>query len=299
MSGLEVRLLENLDPASPLGAQWESLNRANAASGFMQSLHWAEVKRKQGLSSLHLGVFVDGELIGGAIFYSSIKRNGAGLLVAPEGPVLPWDNPSLTAKALGQIIDTVQSHAHELGVMTLRIEPRLPPPVIPVLREFGKAPVDLVPRETLYIDLSPAEDIILAGMKPKGRYNIKLAERSGVEITVDSSPDSVKRFHSIMCDASDRDHFAVESRQFFEHIADVLVPADCAKFLFAEHENDTLGTLLQITYGKRATYLYGGVTNQKRNIMGGYALQWAAMKAARQAGCTTYDFYGFNPFRAP
>jgi lipid II:glycine glycyltransferase (peptidoglycan interpeptide bridge formation enzyme) len=56
---------------------------------------------------------------------------------------------------------------------------------------------------------------------------------------------------------------------------------------------------LLITYGNRGTYLYGGITNQKRNIMAGYALQWAAMKAAKEAGCTTYDFYGFDPFRAP
>jgi peptidoglycan pentaglycine glycine transferase (the first glycine) len=299
MPGLEVRLLENLCPASPLGAQWESLTRANSASGFMQSLHWAEVKRKQGLSSFHLGAFLNEELIGGAIFYSSMKRNGAGLLIAPEGPVLPWDNHSLTTRALGQIIDTLQSRALELGVMAMRIEPRLPPPVIPVLREFGKAPIDLVPRETLFIDLSPSEENILAAMKPKGRYNIKLAERSGVEINFDCTLDSVRRFYSVMRDASNRDQFDIESRQFFEHIVDVLVPAGCAKFVFAEHDSDVLGALLLITYGDRATYLYGGVTNNKRNFMGGYALQWAAMKAAKQAGCTTYDFYGFNPFRAP
>jgi peptidoglycan pentaglycine glycine transferase (the first glycine) len=299
MSRAEVRLLGNLPPDSPLGARWESLVRNNAASGFMQSLHWAEVKRKQGLSSFHLGVFVDDELIGGALFFTSMKHNGVGLLIAPEGPVLPWENQPLTAEALGQIIDTVQSHAPDLGVMTMRIEPRLPPPVIPVLREFGKAPVDLVPRETLYIDLSPSEENILATMKQKGRYNINLAQRSGVEITLDGGLDSVKCFFSVMRDVSDRDQFEVESRQFFEHIADVLVPAGCAQFIFAKHDGDVLGALLLITYGDRATYLYGGVTNQKRNLMGGYALQWAAMKAAKQAGCTTYDFYGFNPFRAP
>jgi lipid II:glycine glycyltransferase (peptidoglycan interpeptide bridge formation enzyme) len=102
-----------------------------------------------------------------------------------------------------------------------------------------------------------------------------------------------------MSEAGSRDQFAVEPRQFFEHLAHVLVAAGQAKFFFAEHDGDTLGTLLLITYGKRATYLYGGITNRKRNLMGGYALQWAAMNAAREAGCTTYDFYGFDPFRAP
>jgi peptidoglycan pentaglycine glycine transferase (the first glycine) len=228
-----------------------------------------------------------------------MKRNGAGILVAPEGPVLPWDNQSRTAEALGLLIDGVQSRSQDLGVMTMRIEPRLVPPVMPVLREFGRAPVDLIPKDTLYVDLQANEEALLAGMKPKGRYNIKLAERAGVGVVEGTTPDSVKRFYAVMSEAGSRDQFAVEPRQFFEHLADVLVPAGHAKLFFAEHEGDTLGTLLLITYGKRATYLYGGITNRKRNLMGGYALQLAAMNAAREAGCTTYDFYGFDPFRAP
>lgn len=348
MSTLEVRHLEEMSPSSCLGQKWEALTKANPASGFMQSLDWAAFKRRQGLASLHLGVFSDGELVGGVIFYSSAKRNGAGILVAPEGPALPWDNQALATEALGLIIDFVQSRAVELGIMSMRIEPRLIPPVMPLLREFGRAPIDLVPRETLYIDLSQSVEELLAGMKPKGRYNIKLAQRSGVAVVngavadgavvgsvfgggvgvavvggavgdgavgggavVDSaaaddasphaicSPDCLKRFYSVLSQASSRDQFAIEPRQFFEQLAEVMVPAGHARILFAEHGGDTLGALLLITYGPRATYLYGGVSNKKRNLMGGYELQWQAMKAAKEAGCTTYDFYGFDPFRAP
>lgn len=67
---------------------------------------------------------------------------------------------------------------------------------------------------------------------------------------------------------------------------------------FAEHEGDTLGALMLVTYGPRATYLYGGIADNKRNMMAGYALQWAAMEAARECGCSTYDFYGYDAFRS-
>ena len=53
-----------------------------------------------------------------------------------------------------------------------------------------------------------------------------------------------------------------------------------------------------VTYGKRATYLYGGISDTKRNLMGGYALQWAALETAKEADCQIYDFYGFDPFRS-
>ena len=265
----------------------------------MQSLHWAQVKARQGLISFHIGLFEKDLLIGGVIFYSSMKRNGAGFLIAPEGPVLPWHNEKLAAELLALIMDTAQSHAAKLGIMAIRIEPRLAPPPMSILREFGRAPIDLIPRETLYINLSLSEENLLAGMKQKGRYNIKLAERNGIKVFEDKSKEAVYRFYSIVREASQRDDFALEPISFFEHLTAVLSPAGHARFLFSEHEGDRLGTALLINYGQRATYLYGGISNQKRNLMSGYALQWAAIKMAKESGCDTYDFYGFDPFRSP
>jgi lipid II:glycine glycyltransferase (peptidoglycan interpeptide bridge formation enzyme) len=300
MSSLEVRLLPDISIDDDAAAcKWEALVTSNPASGIMQSLPWAEVKRRQGLSSFHLGVYQDNEMIGGALFYTASKRNGAAILVAPEGPVLPWNDDVLARKSLGLIIDEVERQSRSLGIITLRIEPRLPPPSPSILHEFGRAPVDLVPSETLVIDISQPPEAILASMKPKGRYNIGLAQRADVEVVSDCSETAVNRFHSIMLEASARDGFEVEPLQFFEHLASVLVPSGHAKFLFAEHNGETLGTLLLMTYGRRATYLYGGITNRKRNVMGGYALQWAAMNAARNAGCSEYDLYGFDASGAP
>jgi len=299
MPALEVQLLPEIEPSSNLGKQWEALVQANPASGFMQSLYWAQVKRKQGLPVFHFGIFENTELLGGAIFYSSMKRNGARILVAPEGPVLPWHNELLARATVGLMLDFAQSHASELGIIAVRIEPRLPPPLMPALREFVRAPADLVPKDTLYLDLSADWQTLLAGMKHKGRYNIHLSERSAVTVHQDTTDGAVERFYAVMMEASERDGFNVEPCSFFKSAAEKLIAAGYARFLFAEHDGDTLGTLLLVTYGERATYLYGGITNYKRNLMAGYALQWAAMKAAKEAGCTTYDFYGYDPFRSP
>jgi lipid II:glycine glycyltransferase (peptidoglycan interpeptide bridge formation enzyme) len=299
MSSLEVRVLPSDSNDAEVASKWEALVASSPASGIMQSLQWAEVKRRQGLSSFHLGVYQDSELIGGALFYTSSKRNGAAILVAPEGPVLPWSDDALAREALGLIIDAIECQSKSLGIITLRIEPRLPPPPLSILHEFGRAPVDLVPSETLVIDVAKPPEALLSSMKTKGRYNIGLAQKANVKVVTDYSEQAVNRFHSIMLQASARDGFDIEPLKFFEHMASVLVPSGNARFLFAEHDGDTLGTLMLITYGNRATYLYGGITNLKRNIMGGYALQWAAMNAARDAGCYEYDLYGFDASGAP
>jgi peptidoglycan pentaglycine glycine transferase (the first glycine) len=307
MTSLEVRLIETSTISASLADEWQALVSANVASGFMQSLPWAEFKRKQGLISLHLGVFKDDTLIGGSMLYTPHQNNGGGILAAPEGPVLPWDDLEIARESLGLIIDFAKTQAKSLGVSVLRIEPRLAPPPVKILREFGRAPLDLVPKETLVIDINRSAESILAAMKPKGRYNVGIAERSLVETRIESSilvstqslSETVNQFYAVLCEAGERDGFDVEPLKFFEQLASVLVPAGLAKFLFAQHEDDVLSAMLLITFGNRATYLYGGVSNHKRNLMGGYALQWTAIQAARAAGCKTYDLYGFNTFCAP
>jgi len=294
---LTIRALLDLDPADGLGLCWEKLVRGSCASGIMQSLHWRQAKLLQGYSALHLGVFMHDDLIGGAIFYNFGNQNGTSLLVAPEGPVLGWSDKPLAAEVLRLIIDTAQARAQELGAVGIRIEPRLPAPLPAVLREFVRAPFDLVPHETLYIDLSLAEDEILSAMKPKGRYNIRLAAKHGVVVHEDPTGASTTKFYRVLQEASVRDSFALEPLEFFETLVPALCEKKCARLMFAEHEGDVLGALLLVAYGSRATYLYGGTSDAKRNFMGGYALQWHAMKAAKYAGCTVYDFYGYDPFR--
>ncbi len=297
-SPLFVRLVENVDPLSPLGCSWEAMVRDNTASGIMQSLHWRDTKICQGLMPFHVCVFGGDQLVAGAIFYCSRKRNGVGMLVAPEGPVLPWNDELIARQSLRLIIECAHEHAADLGAMAIRIEPRIPPLPPRILREFGRAPVDLVPQETLYLDLSQNDERLLAGMKPKGRYNIRLSQRRGITVTQDKTVESLGRFYRLMQEASLRDNFSLEPYSFFETLAGVLCDRGCLRFFFAEHEGDTVGTLMMITYGSRATYLYGGISNAKRNLMGGYALQWAAVQAAKAEGISVYDFYGFDAFRS-
>jgi lipid II:glycine glycyltransferase (peptidoglycan interpeptide bridge formation enzyme) len=295
----KIQVLENLDPNSPLGQEWEQLVKTNAASGIMQSLYWAQAKKEQGLDTIHLVISEADILLAGALFYKTKKLNGTNILFAPEGPVIPWADQKLAGKFLAMLVDHIQSMNDQTPVMALRIEPRLVGPLPACLREFSRAPVDLVPRETLYIDLSLSENSLLAQMKEKGRYNIKLAQRNGINVTEDNIPNAVDRFYSIMQEASLRDDFALEPKSHFQSLADNLIHSGHLKFLFAEHENETLGTLLLISYGERATYLYGGISDLKRNLMGGYTLQWRAMQLAKHSGCKIYDFYGYDRFRSP
>src|SRR5579885_3434275 len=166
---LHARLLGDEDNNNGIIERWETLVRDNTAGGIMQSVAWRAVKESQGVPSFHLGIFSGDELIGGAILYTTSKKKGLGILVAPEGPILPWSDEGLARSALAMIISGAKEQAREIGAIALRIEPRLLPPPSPLLREFVRGPMDLVPYETLYIDLSRPVQDILDSMKPKGR----------------------------------------------------------------------------------------------------------------------------------
>jgi lipid II:glycine glycyltransferase (peptidoglycan interpeptide bridge formation enzyme) len=299
MTAWTVRRLPDPATPHPWAVAWERLVQAMPESGFMQSLGWAQVKQAQGLQIVHLGLFTGDELCGGAIAYTLPQPNGATLLISPEGPVLPWSNPSACPAALRVLLEAMATEAREVGAIAWRIEPRLAPPRPDVLRGFGRAPIDFVPQQTLYLDLALTEDELLAAMHSKGRYNIRLAGRKGVTVRESTSPADTRHFYDIAREAAERDDFFLEPPAFFALIAETLMPQGMARYLFAEHEGDTLGAMLLVTYGDRATYFYGGTTNEKRHLMGGYALQWAAIQAARAHGCSHYDFFGFEPHGDP
>ena len=256
-------------------------------------------KRQMGLKTIHLGLLDGDELIGGAIFYSAADNKGAGFLAVPDRPILPWHEEQLAASCMKLLLEAAKEQALALGALAVRVAPRISPPQPLALQGFGPAPVNLNERKTLYLDLQATPDELLQAMKPKGRYNIRLAERKGVTIYEESSPSAVMKFYAIMQQVSARDHFSLEPLSFFINLFDTLCPSGMAKVLFAEHEGDDLGALLMLTFADCATYLYGGTTNSKRNLMGGYALQWAAINKAKELGLQYYDFWGFDPVCAP
>lgn len=299
---LRVENLRLLDKQCGLGLAWETLVERNSFAGIMQSLDWAQMKRSQGLASFHIGLFEKERLVGGAIFYlaQEAQIRGTGIMVAPEGPVIDWQDKHNCAIQLRTLTQFAQDYAKANGIMSMRIEPRLPLPLPAVLREFGRAPYDLVPRDTLYVDIDKDENEILMAMKPKGRYNIKIAQRHNVRISSfdQFNFDAANLFYESVNQASVRDGFALEPKSFFDNMLAHLCENRLGTLFLAHHDNDLLGALLLTHYGERATYLYGGITNTKRQMMAGYALQWAAMKKAKEHGCKNYDFYGYVPHRS-
>ncbi len=215
-----------------------------------------------------------------------------GLKIAyiPKGPALNWQDE----QAVRQSLAALTRAARKPGVIFLKIEPDAPdePQVTQAFVRAGFRPGKPVqPVNTIVVDISPAEADILAAMKSKTRYNIRLAAKKGVTVKAGRTPADVEIFHRLSRTTAQRDGFAVHPLPYYQ-AAFALFPEENRALLLAWYQNEPLAGLMAFAWQGRAYYLYGASSNAHRARMPAYALQWAAIRWARERGCTRYDLWG-------
>ncbi len=148
---------------------------------------------------------------------------------------------------------------------------------------------NIQPPRTIIVDISENEEIILSRMKQKTRYNIRLAEKKGVTVR---PWNDLAAFHQMMLTTGARDGFGVHSYEYYKRAYELMHPKQMCEILVAEYESKPLAALFVARNGNRAYYLYGASTNEERNRMPTYLLQWEAMKWTKANGCEEYDLWG-------
>jgi lipid II:glycine glycyltransferase (peptidoglycan interpeptide bridge formation enzyme) len=139
------------------------------------------------------------------------------------------------------------------------------------------------------VNLEPPENEILANMKQKTRYNIRLASRKGVSV---SPASDVMKFYNLVQVTSERDQFDVHSFEYYQKAYDLFYQNGYCELFFAEYDRKLLAAIMVFVFRKKAWYFYGASANQHRNLMAPYAVQWEAMRWARDQGCVEYDLWG-------
>jgi peptidoglycan pentaglycine glycine transferase (the first glycine) len=277
-------------------SEWERLTQTNPASGFMQSFYWTKFKNLLGWKSYKIGIEENGQLIGGAIVTKYLHFKNKNILQIPEGPVLPYENPA-KAKEMFELliseIDTVADLSGNQLTSHLSIEPKLS--ALPdYFSKFRKSPVDLQPIRTLLIDLKKSEQTMLRDMKPKCRYNIKVASKHAVTIKKIPVRKGVNEFLTLYKPFVNRMGFEGKHDDYFLCLADLVSGKDGAVFL-ATRGNQILSSAIVLYYGDTATFLYGASSFENRNVMAPYLLHWEIIRDAKTLGFRWYDFYSLAP----
>jgi len=280
-----------VDTFTVLGAEeWDREVQSRPSAHFLQSAAWGDFKARYGW---HVERVALGE--GGALASVLSRPVLAGMLrlaYVPRGPVMDGARPSAFESSLASL----ELLARRRGCLVLKLEPELWDAdrlwAGEVLRRRGWRPGSPVQfRNTVSLSIEREDAALLAGMKPKTRYNVRLAERRGVDVRPASDAD-LDTLYDLYRRTAVRDGFIVRPRTYYRELWSSLRQADMATVLIAWHEGAPLAGLVAVAYGRTAWYLHGASADTGRDLMPTYLLQWRAMQWARARGCTTYDMWG-------
>jgi lipid II:glycine glycyltransferase (peptidoglycan interpeptide bridge formation enzyme) len=158
-------------------------------------------------------------------------------------------------------------------------------------------------KNTVLIDLNPSEEELLARMKQKTRYNVRLAEKKGVSLRVGTLED-LGMLYKMYAETSVRDGFVIRDEGYYQTVWKLFMSRDQsvivnrnsemphAEPLIAEVDDEPVAAIFVFYFAGRAYYVYGMSRDLHREKMPTYLLQWEAMKRAKAKGCTVYDLWG-------
>lgn len=158
---------------------------------------------------------------------------------------------------------------------------------------FRKAFEEIQPEYRQWVDLAPEEEQILAQMKEKGRYNIRLAQRRGVVV---KKSDQIDEFYDLFRQTAARDGFQIRPRAYFVKLWRLLQENNYGELLVAYWQNQPVAAEIVTYFDSIASYLYGASGNAYREVMAPYLLHWEAIKEAKRRNCQIYDLLAISPF---
>jgi len=259
----------------------------------LQTWAWGELKRPYGWTPLRLAVEQEGAWLAGAqVLFRRVGPLSMGYI--PKGPVLLQDTPEVTAV----LWRGIRAAARRMGAVALKVEPEWrdsDQSRHDWLRAHGLAPsADCIqPRRTIIIDLCSSEEELLARMKQKWRYNIRLSERKGVTVRTGGAAD-IAAFHALMQVTGARDRFGIHTEEYYRRAWTLFAGEERVRLLLASYDGQLLAGLMAFAFNGQAWYMYGASSDERRDLMPNHQLQWRAMQWARERGCTQYDLWGIT-----
>jgi lipid II:glycine glycyltransferase (peptidoglycan interpeptide bridge formation enzyme) len=313
--------MKNIDPEL-----WDLLIAPLPGVHILQTREWGAVKSAYGWSpNFYVWIEKEGQLlladrppqdptqvVAAALLLQRSQTIGgvrlpARVLYSPKGPMLrDWGDVQLRQRVLQDL-----SHiAKRDGAIFIKIDPDvrigvgIPGTDTSVEDQTGISVVDELRdsgwclsseqiqfQNTVLLDLKRPEESILAGMKQKARYNIRLAERKGVRVREGTVADIDVLYHMYI-ETADRDGFIIRDAGYYHKVWTTFIQADMAKPLIAEVGGIPIGAVIPFFFAHKAWYLYGMSTKMHREKMPNYLLQWEAICMAKRRDCYLYDLWG-------
>lgn len=277
-------------------AEYESFVASHPQGCFTQSALWQKVKNNWGWEGV-LSRAQDGSVRGACgVLVQKIPALRTAFLYAPRGPVCDLgDRETLQDLKAGADALAEKYRAH-----TLKWDPDISAgntAFLALMEEMGFKRIagpegfeTIQARFNYRLDIAgKSEEEILQGLTQKTRYNVRLAQRKGVEIRV-CGPEKVPDFWRLMQVTGERDGFNIRPQEYFVRMLESL--GEHARLYMGFYEGEAICGALATNFAGKTCYVYGASDNAHRNVMPNYLMQWEMIRWAVQTGCALYDFQG-------
>lgn len=279
-------------------AEYEDFLQRHPKGNFTQSSLWAKQKpmwKWEGLISRG----EDGRIKGAmSVLIRAVPHTGRTLMYGNRAPVCDLDD----RETLYDLLDGAKKLAAEYKSYVIKIDPDVPSSnetFAGYLKDYGFRIKDgganfeaFQPRYVFRLNVEgKTEEEIQAGFHQKWRYNIRVAQKKGVEVRI-CGKEMVPAFADLMLTTGVRDGFVTRQPEYFANMLDNL--GEHARLYMAFSEGQPIAGTLAVHYGDKVWYLYGASSNEHRNLMPNYLLQWNMIQWAIETGCRIYDFRGVS-----
>lgn len=292
-------------------AEYEAFVQGHPKGNFAQSSYWAKQKSAWTWRAIACRG-EDGRIKGTISFlirkmpgFSKLPGARYSMMYASRGPVCDLDDYATMDELFGR----AKELAKEFKAYVIKIDPDVPSSetaFADYLARYGfetkggGEKFDAIqPRYVFRLYLNGRnEEELMASFHQKTRYNIRLAQRKGVRVEI-CGKEMVPEFGRLMLTTGLRDGFVTREPKYFADVLDNL--GEHARLYMAfidEPQADgstrpkAIAGTLAIWYGDKVWYLYGASSNEDRNYMPNYLLQWSMIRWAVEKGCRVYDFRG-------
>lgn len=270
---------------------WENFLHKQVNTLFVQSFHYGEFYEKMGEQSWLIGIYENGELIGGSLVVSTHAKRG-NFLYLPYGPI--------GVRGFAEFFLHLKKFAKDNGYNFIRVSPFLEEnddnKMIFFELGFRNAPMHMLAETTWLLDLDQDEAQLLKAMNKNHRNLIHRCEKEGVRIEIKNGIENLKDFNKLHDETAKRHNF---HRFSFDYIAKEFssFALDNQSLIFNAYlPNGQLdSSAIIMFYGNMASYRHGASLNLNNKIPTSYLLQWEAIREAKKRGIKWYNFWGIAP----
>lgn len=272
-------------------AAWIQALEALPSQHFLQSWEWGALRERHGWRAHRYLCERNGEAAAAfTLLTRRIPLLPWTIAYVPKGPVLDYADEPLFVAVLNRIADA----ARAARAVYVKIDPDIPedsPRAARLYAEYGwQASHEQIQfPHTALLDLECGADALLAAMKPKTRYNIRLAARRGVAIEQTTDWQLLFRLYA---ETARRDGFPIREEGYYHNVWSLFQQSEQGAGFLAHVDGDAVAGLYLMHSEDTGWFYTGASSQQHRDKMPNYLLQWHAIQWLMARGCRRYDLWG-------